>query len=99
MAKKKDELEEVKKKAEKDKENLEKMEKARKDPEFFEKQLYWTPDRPPYDFFIRYHNWQLAMLVEFFKEVFEERAFIEGYQPNNKYYRVILAKAKHDRPQ
>ena len=31
MAKKKDELEEVKKKAEKDKENLEKMEKARKD--------------------------------------------------------------------
>lgn len=74
----------------------ERMEKARKDPEFFEKQLYWTPDRPPYDFFIRYHNWQLAMLVEFFKEVFEERAFIEGYQPNNKYYRVILAKAKHD---
>lgn len=74
----------------------ERMEKARKDPEFFEKQLYWTPDHPPYDFFIKYHNRQLAMLVEFFKEVFEERAFLEGYQPNHKYYRVILPKAKYN---
>jgi len=72
------------------------MEKAKQDPEFFEKQLYWTPDHPPYDFFIRYHNWQLGLLVEFFKEVFEEKAFLHGYQPSNKYYRVILPKTKHD---
>jgi hypothetical protein len=74
----------------------ERMDKAKLNPEFYEKQLYWTPDHPPYDFFIRYHNWQLGMLVEFFKEVFEERAFIEGYQPSHKYYRIILPKSKHD---
>lgn len=74
----------------------ERMNEAKLDPEFYEKQLYWTPNHPPYDFFIRYHNWQLSMLIEFFKEVFEERAFIDGYQPSHKYYRVILPKSKHD---
>ena len=28
----------------------ERMEKAKQDPEFFEKQLYWTPDHPPIRF-------------------------------------------------
>ena len=74
----------------------ERMEKAKEDPEFFEKELYWTPDHPPYDFYIRYHNGQLAMLVEFFKEVFEEKAFLHGYQPNHKYFKAILPKSKHD---
>jgi hypothetical protein len=72
------------------------LENARQDPDFFEKQLYWTPDEPPYDFFIWHHNRQLGMLVEFFKEVFEEQAFIEGYQPSHKYYRVILPKQKYN---
>lgn len=27
----------------------ERMNEAKQDPEFYEKQLYWTPDRPPYD--------------------------------------------------
>ena len=36
------------------------------------------------------------MLVEFFKEVFEERAFLAGYMPSHKYYRVILPKPKYE---
>jgi hypothetical protein len=71
------------------------IEKAINDPEFYEKQLYWTPDHPPYDFYIHYHNWQLGLLVEFFKEVFEERAFQDGYQPQHKYFRVILPKSRY----
>ena len=68
------------------------IEKATHDPDFFERQLYWTPEHPPFDFYIHYHNWQLGLLVEFFKEVFEERAFIDGYMPQHKYFRVILPK-------
>lgn len=74
----------------------ERMEIAKQEPDFFEKELYSTPDNPPYGFFIGYHNWQLGMLVDFFKEVFEERAFIEGYMPSHKYYRVILPKPKYE---
>ncbi|MBL7894824.1 MAG: hypothetical protein JNK50_06000 [Bacteroidia bacterium] len=70
--------------------------KAKQDSNFYEKQLYWTPDNPPYDFFIRYHNWQLELLVEHFKEVFEERAFLDGYQPSHKYFKIILPKPVHD---
>ncbi len=74
----------------------ERMAEAKKDAEFFETKLYLTPDHPPYDFFIHYHNSQLQMRVEFFKEVFEERAFLEGYQPSHKYYKIILKKSKYN---
>jgi hypothetical protein len=43
-------------------------------PELIEKQLYWMPENPPYDFYIRSHNWQLSLLTNFFSNVFEERA-------------------------
>ena len=69
------------------------IEIASLDPEFYERHLYWMPEHPPRDFFIRYNNWQLDLLVEFFKEVFEEKAFRDGYIPQNKYYRVILPKS------
>ncbi|MBK6523979.1 MAG: hypothetical protein IPG08_17665 [Sphingobacteriaceae bacterium] len=72
------------------------LEKAKKDSNFYEKQIYWTPNHPPYDFFIQYHNWQLELLVEYFKEVFEERAFMDGYQPAHKYFKIILPKTLHD---
>lgn len=73
----------------------ERLDKARKDRNYSEVRLYSTPDHPPYDFFIRYHNWQLGLLTHFFKEVFEERAFIEGYQPQHKFTRLILPKTLH----
>jgi hypothetical protein len=69
---------------------------ARKDPEFMEVELYAMPDTPPYSFFIRHHNGQLGLLVHFFKEVFEERAFLEGYMPDHKYSRVILPKKRYE---
>ncbi|MFH2140940.1 MAG: hypothetical protein ABIJ97_00855 [Bacteroidota bacterium] len=71
------------------------IETAIQNPDFFERQLYWIPEHPPFDFYIKYHNWQLDMLVEFFKEVFEERAFKDGYMPQNKYFRIILTKSRY----
>lgn len=68
---------------------------AKKDHNLTEVQLYRTPDHPPYDFYICYNNWQLSLLVEHFKEVFEERAFLEGYMPSHKYFRIILPKKIH----
>lgn len=73
-----------------------KLVEAKRKPEFKEIVLYWTPDRPPYDFFIHYHNWQLSLLVNYFKEVFEERSFVNGFIPTHKYYRVILPKELHE---
>lgn len=72
------------------------MEKARLDPDFQEVRIYKAPEHPPYDFHIWHANQQLAMLVEFFKEVFEERAFIDGYLPQNKYYTIILPTSKYN---
>jgi len=63
--------------------------------ECIEVPLYKSPEKPPYDFYIQHGNWQLAMLVEFFKEVFEERAFEEGYQPSHKYFSIVLPQEIH----
>jgi hypothetical protein len=73
----------------------EKLVEARKEKGFTEVSLYHMPEKPPYDFYIRYNNWQLGILVKYFKEVFDERAFIDGYQPQNKYCRLILPKNIH----
>ncbi len=64
--------------------------------ECVEVELYKSPEKPPYDFYIKYSNWQLGLRVEFFKEVFEERAFIEGYQPQHKYTRLVIPPAIHN---
>lgn len=72
------------------------LKEARNKTNFKEVVLYRTPDHPPYDFLINYHNWQLSLLITFFKEVFEERSFIEGHIPVNKYFRVILPKELHE---
>lgn len=63
--------------------------------ECVEVELYKSPEKPPWDFHIRYSNWQLALRVEFFKEVFEERAFVEGYQPQHKYVRLVIPPKIH----
>jgi hypothetical protein len=75
----------------------EEFEEASKDPDFFEKHLYQTPYNPPFDFdlYFNHHRWQLNLLIEYFKEVFEERAFIDGFHPQNKFYQVILPKSKY----
>lgn len=70
----------------------EKLDEARKDKKFTELTLYWMPDASPFNFYINYHNWQLSLLVKYFKEVFNNRAFEEGYIPTNKYFKVILPK-------
>lgn len=58
--------------------------------------LYGLPEKPPYDFYIRYCNWQLSLRVQFFKEVFNERSFVEGYQPQNKFQRIVIPPAIHN---
>ena len=64
--------------------------------ECVEIELYKGPEKPPWDFHIRYSNWQLALRVEFFKEVFDERAFVEGYQPQHKYVRLVIPPTIHN---
>lgn len=65
-------------------------------PKLIERQLYWMPKKPPYDFYIQYHNWQLLLLTDFFSEVFEEKAFQIGFQSSHKYYNVILPISKYE---
>lgn len=73
----------------------ERMAKAGEDSEYFEVKLYKSPDEPPYDFYIRHNNNQLAMLIEFFKEVFHEKSFEQGYLPQHKYFKVIIPRQKY----
>ncbi|MBL7893855.1 MAG: hypothetical protein JNK50_01085 [Bacteroidia bacterium] len=73
-------------------EKQENLEKARKDKNFVEHELHKMPDAPPYDKHIQYLSWTRGLLINFFKEVFDIRAFDFGYIPENKYYRVILTK-------
>lgn len=70
----------------------EKLNDLRQDPNFAEVELYRSPDHPPYDFYISYHNGMLRMLIDHFKEVFEERAFLEGHVPTNTFFTLILPK-------
>ncbi len=77
--------------------SVKRMEAGKAHSDYCEVSLYKSPERPPYDFSIQYNNWQLGLLVKFFKEVFEERAFIEGYQPSNKFFRIILPRQERDR--
>lgn len=72
------------------------IEKVKHMSDFYELELYKMPDHPPYDFYITSHNRQLDLLIEYFKEVFEERAFIDGHMPQHKYFRVILPKSKYN---
>jgi hypothetical protein len=59
--------------------------------------LYPLPEGMTYrDQYIRHSNRQLAMRTRFFKEVFEERAFVEGYQPSHKFAYIILSRSVHD---
>ncbi|UTW62218.1 hypothetical protein KFE98_19780 [bacterium SCSIO 12741] len=53
-------------------------------------QLYQAPENPPFDEYIKRSNWQLQLLVKHFKEVFDERSFIEGFIPEHKYQSVIM---------
>ena len=61
-------------------------------PDYKEISLYNLPFNPPDDFYFEYHHDQLRMFIDYFKEVFEERAFIDGYMPSHKYFKVILPK-------
>ncbi len=72
------------------------LEKARKDKNFVEHELYKMPDAPPYDKSIKHKQWMLGLLIDFFKEAFNIKAFDLGYIPQNKYYRVILTKKEFD---
>lgn len=60
--------------------------------EVFELQLYRSPEKPPYDNYIRHANRQLGLLIEYFGEVFHDRSAERGVGPSHTYYKVILLK-------
>lgn len=72
------------------------IEAAKKVPDFFERVLYWIPDKPPYDFYISHHNWQLALLNQFFNDVFDLRSISGGAIQSHKFFKIILPKTKYD---
>lgn len=55
-----------------------------------EVQLFKSPEKPRGDFHIRYTNWLLYLRVKFFKEVFNERAFVEGFLPQHKFKKLVI---------
>mgnify|MGYP003607072534 CR=1 FL=1 len=65
-------------------------------PGLIERKLYCMPEGPPYDSYIRSHNFQLGLLTEFFSDLFEEHTLQHGVQPDHKYYNVILSRSKND---
>jgi hypothetical protein len=71
----------------------ESLAKARIDANFIEVNLHIMPEGMYFrDFFIYHLNLQLSCLVKFFKEVFNDKSAHSGYEPSNKYYRLILSK-------
>ncbi|MBG6233500.1 hypothetical protein IWX76_000055 [Pedobacter sp. CAN_A7] len=68
----------------------ERLKKAAGDPSYFEVELFRSPETPPYDFHIQHTNQQLGMLIDFFKEVFQEQSFAQGHMPSHKFFKVIL---------
>ena len=66
---------------------------GQKQDECVEIELFRSPEKPPYDFYINHSNLQLSLRVEYFKEVFDERAFIDGYQPQHKFHTIVLPTA------
>src|SRR5919202_2978733 len=62
------------------------------DPNYKEAPLYDLPFNPPDDFYFEYQHNQLRMFIDYFKEVFEEKAFIDGYMPSHKFFKVVLPK-------
>lgn len=65
----------------------ERLKKAAGDPSYFEVELFRSPEKPPYDFHIQHTNQQLGMLIEFFKEVFQEQSFAQGPCPTINFLR------------
>lgn len=75
--------------------SAQRLTKAAQDPEYFQLKLYKSPTLPPFDFYIQTNNHQLSLLVSFFKEVFQEKSFYEGYLRGHQYYSLILPKTKY----
>src|SRR5262245_60908295 len=75
----------------------ERMNNATSDPNFLEIHLYRCAEGMEFTNKYIYHtNQQLEILTKFFKEVFEDRSFIDGYQPSHKFTQVILPKIIYD---
>lgn len=60
--------------------------------EVYELQLYSSPEKPPYDQYIKHANWQLGLLINYFGNVFNDRSAEQGVVPSHKYYKIILPK-------
>ncbi|MBV6429266.1 MAG: hypothetical protein KIPDCIKN_03817 [Haliscomenobacter sp.] len=73
------------------------LEKSKSNPDCRHLSLYRSPDQPPYDFYIHYSNWQLGLLVKYFKEVFEEKSHLQGHHPNHKYSKIVLPQELYDK--
>ena len=58
-------------------------------------ELYKSPMKPVSNFQIRYAHLQLALRLRYFKEVFEEHAFEDGYEPQHKYVRLDIPSDIH----
>jgi hypothetical protein len=56
----------------------------------FERELYKSPEKPPYDNYIHHSNWQLDLLIEFFGDVFHDKSAQLGIGPSHTYFKVIL---------
>jgi hypothetical protein len=52
--------------------------------------LYKSPDKPPYDNYIHHSNWQLALLTEYFGDVFHDKSAQWGIEPSHTYYKAVL---------
>jgi hypothetical protein len=72
-----------------------KLEQAKKQTDFAEVHLFKTPDTPT-DNHIQHHNWQLELYIKYFNEVFNMRAYVDGFMPNFKYWRLILRKTTYN---
>ncbi|GAB4015284.1 hypothetical protein GCM10028808_40190 [Spirosoma migulaei] len=70
----------------------EKQQQLLNNPDYKKVALYNLPFNPPDDFYFEYQHNQLRMFIDYFKEVFEEKAYIDGFVPTHKYFSVILPK-------
>lgn len=57
--------------------------------------LYRAPEKPPYDMYIRHGNYQLALLTEYFRDVFHDESAQRGVGPSHTFSKILLPESTY----
>lgn len=71
------------------------LDKILEDPKCRKLNLFQKAEHSSYPFHVYYSNYQLDLFLTYFKEIFEERAFIEGHMPTHRLFELVLPESTY----